>query len=353
MRMTLKGTRSRLLWMGTSRTPAPAVPTDPASEREPDPLLPYLGLRAAELGLRTVDRRTAYLFTRPLAAALTLIWPSHWRGLEANLAVVVPGLSRRQMRRLVRANVTNFLKAWIDLLQMTHRPLDSWRQWITVQDAHYLDDARRPGRGVIIVSFHLGSWEAAIAALYSHFSGIDGGLALLAEQVRPLRCFDWLVRARTRVGCQVIPLNVDAVRRGDLEAVHRSGAAAVRQIRRVLARQGVVVIAMDRDLLGTGERLAFLGSEASIPLGAVELAARTGAAIMPVVLLRKPGDHYLAKGFPPIWIEGGERGEPDLRAAAQRVLGVLEPELRAHPDQWHVMNPVFTAAPGPAGGRPR
>lgn len=315
----------------------------PASLTEPEPLLPYLGLRAAELALRTVDRKTAYRLAGPLATLLTTCWPSHWRGLRANLEVVRPGLSRRAMRKLLRQNVRNFFKAWIDVLQMSHRSLESWRQLIRLEDGHFLDEARQGGRGVIIVSLHLGSWEAAIAALRDHFTFTEGGLglALLAEQVRPIRCFNWLVRARSKVGCQVIPLNVDAVRRGDQEAVSRSGAAAVRQIYKVLSRNGVVVIAIDRDLLGTGEPLPFCGRRASVPLGAVEIAARTGAAILPVCLLREPDETYTGRGFAPIWVTPGENPHENFRRAARQLLRILEPELRAHPDQWHVMTPLF------------
>jgi KDO2-lipid IV(A) lauroyltransferase len=312
-----------------------------AAPLQSDPLLPYIGLRAAELLLRSVDRKTAYRLAGPLAAGLTFCWPSHWRGLRANLEVVRPDLGRPALRRLVRDNVRDFLKAWIDLLQMSHRPLESWRGLIQLEDGHYLQEARASGRGVIIASLHLGSWEAAIAALRDQFAFTDGGLALLAEQVRPLRCFNWLVRARTKVGCQVIPLNVDAVRRGDQEAVSRSGAAAVRQIYRVLSKGGVVVIAIDRDLLGTGEPLPFCGHRASIPLGAVEIAARTGAAILPVCLLRQPDDGYVARAFAPIRIHLGDDAQENLRRGARQLLRILEPELRAHPDQWHVMNPLF------------
>lgn len=334
MRVTMPGLGARI------RSGA-AISQAPLSD--PEPILPYLGLRAAELCLRALDRKTAYRLAGPLATLLTTCWPSHWSGLRSNLEVVQPGLSKRQMRRLLRHNVRNFFKAWIDLLQMAHRPLEDWRDLIRLEDGHYLDEARAGGKGVIIVSLHLGSWEAAIAALRDHFTFTDGGLALLAEQVRPIRCFNWLLRARTKVGCQVIPLNVDAVRKGDQEAVRRSGASAVRQIYKVLSKDGVVVIAIDRDLLGTGESIPFFGREASIPLGAVEIAARTGAAILPVCLLREADDSYLGRGFAPIHVSLGENPQDDLRRAARHLLRILEPELQANPDQWHVMTPLFGA----------
>lgn len=334
MRLTVPGLSARVR-SGAEISRAPLS--------DPEPILPYLGLRAAELCLRSLDRKTAYRLAGPLATLLTTCWPSHWSGLRSNLAVVQPGLSKRQMRRLLRHNVRNFFKAWIDLLQMAHRPLEDWRQLIRLEDGHYLDEARAGGKGVIIVSLHLGSWEAAIAALRDHFTFTDGGLALLAEQVRPIRCFNWLLRARSKVGCQVIPLNVDAVRKGDQEAVRRSGASAVRQIYKVLSKDGVVVIAIDRDLLGTGEPIPFLGRQASIPLGAVEIAARTGAAILPVCLLREADDSYLGRGFAPIHVNLGANPQEDLRRAARHLLRILEPELQAHPDQWHVMTPLFGA----------
>lgn len=331
----------RTLVPRVSLSAAKGAEVAPVSLAQPEPLLPYLGLRTAELALRTIDRKKAYWLAGPLATLLTTCWPSHWRGLRANLEVIRPGLSRRQMRQLLRRNVRNFFKAWIDLLQMSHRPLEEWRSLIRLQDAHFLDEARAGGHGVIIVSLHLGSWEAAIAALRDHFTFTEGGLALLAEQVRPIRCFNWLVRARTKVGCQVIPLNVDAVRQGDQEAVSRSGAAAVRQIYKVLSRNGVVVIAIDRDLLGTGEPLPFCGRRASIPLGAVEIAARTGAAILPVCLLRDSDDSYLGRGYAPIWLTPGADPQATFRQATRQLLRILEPQLRAHPDQWHVMTLLF------------
>ncbi len=51
------------------------------------------------------------------------------------------------MRKLLRQNVRNFLKAWIDVLQMSHRPLESWRGLIRLEDGHFLDEARKGVKG--------------------------------------------------------------------------------------------------------------------------------------------------------------------------------------------------------------
>lgn len=91
----------------------------------------------------------------------------------------------------------------------------------------------------------------------------------------------------------------------------------------------------------TGGPIPFCGRRTSIPLGAVEIAARTGAAILPVSLVRDARDNYLTRVHPPIRVHPGDDPEFDLRRTAYRLLKLLEPELRAHPDQWHVMQPMF------------
>jgi len=309
---------------------------------------PYLGLRGAELGLRALTRKGAYRLTAPLAALLTWGWRSHFRGLEANLRVARPGLDATGRRRLLRANVRNFLKAWIDVLQMPHRPTAAWRGWLQTEGYENLTAARSHGRGVIIVSFHLGAWESVIASLNDVFPG----LALLAERVRPIRCFNWFAKTRLRAGCQVIPLDCDAARAGDVAAAQRAGAASARAVYRVLRQRGVVVIAIDRDLLGTGTVLPFFGHQASIPLGAVEIAARTGAAILPVTILRTAEDAYRARAYPPITVPGGRTDPEAVRAVTLRLLSLLEPVVTAHADQWHVLSPLFGPAVERAGPAP-
>ena len=58
-------------------------------------------------------------------------------------------------------------------------------------------------------------------------------------------------------------------------------------------------------------------------------------------LTRDDQDNYICRGFAPFGVELGAEPELDLRRATLRLLQTLEPELRAHPDQWHVMQPIF------------
>jgi lauroyl/myristoyl acyltransferase len=106
---------------------------------------------------------------------------------------------------------------------------------------------------------------------------------------------------------------------------------------------------IDRDLAGSGEPLIFFGAPARIPVGVVEVAIRTGAAVVPVVLLRKTdeavGQCYAEVPYDP----AAERGA-EVRRVASEVLRVLERVIREHPDQWHVLDPLWSS-PAPTDGR--
>ena len=96
----------------------------------------------------------------------------------------------------------------------------------------HLEAARARGKGVLVVSAHMGSWEV-VAAIWS---ATIGPVSLFAEELEPLELFEWYRRTRARLGISVLP-------------VTRPG---LREVLRALASGEMVVTAIDRDILGTG-----------------------------------------------------------------------------------------------------
>jgi KDO2-lipid IV(A) lauroyltransferase len=85
-----------------------------------------------------------------------------------------------------------------------------------------------------------------------------------------------------------------------------------------------------------------------IPLGLVEVAIRTGAAIVPIVLLRGEGDEVVGQCYPEIVYDTEAERGPEVRRVASEALRVFEQVIREHPDQWHVLDALWPASP--AGG---
>jgi KDO2-lipid IV(A) lauroyltransferase len=207
-------------------------------------------------------------------------------------------------------------------------------------DIHHYTNAMARGNGVVAVSMHFGAWEAGLAA----WNGGGGRLALLAEQLRPPELFEAIAGARGALGVKVIPIDVEAMLQGDTQTARRIGAAAMREVFKHLRTGGGIAIAIDRDLTGTGTMIPFFGKPAPIPLGVVEVALRTGAAVVPVALLRTSwGVEGLV--FPEMTYDAQAPREQEAERIARGILAIFETLIRQHPDQWHVLDPVWPTRP--------
>jgi KDO2-lipid IV(A) lauroyltransferase len=116
----------------------------------------------------------------------------------------------------------------------------------------------------------------------------------------------------------------------------------MREVFRVLRAGNAVAVALDRDLIGNGEPLPFFGEPAPIPIGAVDIAIRAGAAIVPVILYRA-AQRVDAVAYPEIEYSADAPREPEVRKTAGKLLALFEQVISDHPDQWHVLDPIWPA----------
>ena len=300
-------------------------------------MLPYYAYRAAEALVGVLPRRSAYWLGDRAADVLLLTVPHNLDALRDNLRHVLPEADERTLRRTVRRNVRNLTPSWIDVMEMSSRKANLPSRLDTEHLEIYTDALAR-GRGVVIASMHYGSWEAGLAA----WCAMGGDLALLAEVLRPPQLFERIIGARVRQRVQVIPIDVAAIRTGDAHTARRIGAASMREVFRVLRSGGAIAIAIDRDLIGNGEPLAFFGAQAPIPVGGVEIAIRAGAAIVPVVLYRNDR-RVRAVVYPEVMYSDAAPRDDEARRVAQEVLALFERVILEHPDQWHVLDRVWQA----------
>ena len=297
--------------------------------------------RAGERAAATLPHRAVYAGAALAGGAALRLRPHRFDGLRANLRRVLPDASEAEFDRVVRANVRNLARSWADVLEMPYhsRAMAERVHPVSVENMTRHLDA---GRGVVIVSLHLGMWEVGIAGWNYRF----GRMALLAESLRPAELFDHIVASRESMGVTVIPIDTHGMRDADPATARRLGASAIREVMRVLRRPGMVAMAMDRDLIGNGTPMPFFGADAPIPVGVVDIAMRTGAALVPVVLLRSGRDHrdVIAPCYPAVEYDttAPDRAA-EVRRVAAEILRTFETVIREHPDQWHVLDPLWPA----------
>lgn len=298
----------------------------------------YWSYRAAETLVHWLPRRLTYSLAGGGGAVYARLRPHRFEGLRANLRHVRPDADATTLERLVRRNVRNVARCWVDVMEMRYRPRRVARRLEIETGLHHYTDALERGHGAVVVSMHFGNWETGLAA----WNGAGGQLALLAEEVRPKKLFDRLVSARSALGVRVIPLDAAAMRTGSSETARRVGAQAMREVLKHLKAGNTIAIAMDRDITGGGRMLDFFGTPAPIPVGTVDVAMRAGAAIVPVALIRA-GERVEARVFPEVAYDISRDRDAEVRRVAEHILRIFEELIRDHPEMWHVLEPIWPA----------
>jgi lauroyl/myristoyl acyltransferase len=247
--------------------------------------------------------------------------------LEFNLKVACPELETdpRELRRISWLNFRNHAKAYADLIQLPSARIEAMRGSLKVQGWEYLDEARSAGKGVLVVSCHMGSYEV-VAAIWS---ATLAPVSFFAEELEPRALYEWYRDTRARLGISVLTLD----------------HGGIRKVLEALREQEMVITAIDRDIAGTGYLMPFFGRLAPIPLGPAAIALRLGTPLIPVCVYRLPDDTYMAEGTPPVVAESTGNARADQVRVTEQLLRRIEQFIQARPEQWHVPHRIWTGSP--------
>jgi KDO2-lipid IV(A) lauroyltransferase len=248
--------------------------------------------------------------------------------VRRNLARVT--VERSALEPLVRAAFRSYARYWVEAFRAADLdPADLDRRTTTGGFEH-LDGALERGRGAIVLLAHHGSWDLAARWAEAH----RYHLAVVAEVLRPRRLFRTFARLRERIGLEVVPL--------------RRGEDLLARLTAVLAANHLVGLLGDRDLSGRAPVSRLFGEPCRLPLGPVALARRTGAPIVPITMLQRPGRRWHLQVLPALDISGASP-----RDGLHAVAGALESLICLAPEQWHAFQPTWEAdrpGDGRAGG---
>jgi lauroyl/myristoyl acyltransferase len=275
--------------------------------------------RVAAMLAGALPRPARLALARTLAGRAAGWFPAERARVSANLARVRPEATAAEHAALVNDVFRHFAVCFTDLVSTNRREAQPERLVAGIEgDAHLLDAAAE-GRGLVLVTAHLGNWEL-------------GGRLLAARLGRPTHV---VVAAEADPGVERFlrgsPAPVRFVRRRDPTAVVPLVAA--------LRRNEVVALQGDRALGTRGDAPAeFFGAPAAFPLGPFVLARAAGAPVVPAFCLLGRRARYTIVMAPPIRVSAG--GEA---AALATWVAVLETMVRRAPEQWFNFFDVWSA----------
>ena len=284
--------------------------------------------RAFKLVQSLVERLPrAWAYALAVIAARFAWWfsPLARPRLEYNLKVACPELTPAELRRISRLNFRNHAKAYADLMMLPRMKVESMGPLLHIEGLEYLEQARAIGKGVMVVSCHMGSYEVASAI----WSATLTPVSFFAEELEPRALYEWYRDTRARLGISVLPLHL----------------GGLRKVTQALKEQEMVITAIDRDITGTGHMMPFFGRPAPIPLGPAAIALRLGTPLLPVCVYRLPDDTYIAEGTPPVIAQSTGDARADEIRVTLELVRQIEGFIRTHPEQWHVPHRIWEGSP--------
>jgi KDO2-lipid IV(A) lauroyltransferase len=270
----------------------------------------YLAIKGL---LRALPHSGARSFGRGLGSLAHRLDRRHRDIALRNMALALPEIPEAERRRLVRECFRHFGAALCDAISSTRFDATDLCHLFSLEGWEHLEEAESRGKGIFILSAHLGFWE-----LVPPMIGLTRGRMDIVVRPADNPWLDRELRAlRERFGNAVIPKRGAA--RKMIEVLRDHGRIGILVDQRVQEREGIPVPFFSRQALTT-------------PVLA-RLSLRTGAAVVPITAYPEPGGRYRIVVRPAILPEG-EDGDEAVAALTRRYLEVAEEDIRAHPEMW-------------------
>ena len=227
--------------------------------------------------------------------------------IRANLALIAPDLPESDVRYICRKVPGNMIRALAETFagqdfidHVKDSPIEGG-------GLGALEQARDAGQPVVLVTAHLGNYEAARVVLQERGCKIAGIYMPMRNTAFNAR----YVAAMSRIGSPVFPRD-------------RTGLAGLLKF---LRGGGMIGLVADH-YMDHGELMDFMGQPARTALSSAEIALKHGALLVPVYGIRQPdGTSFRIRIEPPV-------PHTDAKTMTRALNTSVETLVRDHMDQW-------------------
>jgi Kdo2-lipid IVA lauroyltransferase/acyltransferase len=219
--------------------------------------------------------------------------------------------------KLTREVFHNFGIYLIEFFRLKKMLQDDYiRENLVIENMDALQKVRDSGRGVIILTAHLGNWEYG-GVLMGKF-GYPLTIIALAHQQHSVT--NYFNEQRKMTGNRIVQTNT-----------------AIRACTEVLKEGGQIAIAADRDFTNTGDVVNFLGRKSRLPKGAALFSLRLDVPIITSFLIREGNGKYRMSFEEPIYPTEARKlanKEDQVHFLMETYLKKIEAKIRRYPSQW-------------------
>jgi predicted LPLAT superfamily acyltransferase len=284
------------------------------------------------IALRVLGLRVTYALTVPVAIYFSFASPDVAATMDFHRRIF-DRVTWWKKRWLVFKHFLSFGRAIIDRTAILAGQTNKFS--FSFDGEHHVHKALAEGRGVLLLTAHIGNWEAAGQLLTRldvpiNVTGFDKETPAIRAVLAKSSKAKFRLLPLTGEPTDAIPL-VAALRRGE-----------------------IVAMLGDRAYGSPASPVKFLGDTARFPIGAYVLAAMANAPLIIVFNLRERGGHYRFYGFPALHPQMPAHHLRDayLKNCAGEFAHNLETIVRRDPLQWYNFYPFWEKTELPAPPKP-
>lgn len=219
-----------------------------------------------------------------------------------------------QVRALGKKVFQNTIHMIFDIAWAFRKSQEKLLTYYTIKGYGNLKDALQKGRGVLLLSGHIGNFELLVAA-FGHDPDFKMYGAYRKLDFQPLERL--MLEERQRFGTTMIPLQ-----------------GAAKKIDAILRNKDAVGTLLDQNgNWHSGVNVDFFGRPACTNKGLAVLALRTKALVVPMCMA-KTGDTFVVEFLPEIPLESTGDMIRDIETNTQNYTAAIEAMVRKYPDQY-------------------
>jgi KDO2-lipid IV(A) lauroyltransferase len=243
-----------------------------------------------------------------------LLDASHRRVVRQNLRFTHPQWPAERIRRMTRGVFENIGATLMEILWITRLDRRGVLDGVLRSGEAHVQNALDRGRGLILISAHLGNWEMALQYASCYFR-VPVHVVAKPLRFKPLQ--DWIHRFRSRFGARII---------------YKQGSLA--ELAKALGRREVVCLLVDQSRRSEGLEVTYFGRRVATTPAVAMLALRYRSPVLPVFCVRDSAGALWMRADPPLEILRTGDLKADLLANTQRVTDAVERAVRRTPEQW-------------------
>ena len=234
---------------------------------------------------------------------------------EKNLAMAFPEKSMTERQVILRNEYRHLGWLLAEFCQMPRYTAENTRGFLGYEGLEHFLAAEQRGKGVLIVTGHLGAWE--LSSFYHSLMGHP--MSMVIRRLDNARVDGLVNRIRCMHGNQV--LHKDDFARGLLAAMREGRSVGILMDTNMTPPQGVFV--------------PFFRIQACTASGLARVALKTDATVLPGFLLwhEQTQQYVLTFGKPIELLRSGD-SEADVLATTAQCTAAIESYIRAYPEQW-------------------